>query len=235
VANEDSGGGLLGAVGALMALWSRGRTGRGQFLDSPHFHSAMEDICHIVRRSSDGNVLGAGAVDALQCGIGPLHRLYETADGWICVVAAKDTQIRALSQVLTVDILGDERFATAELRSEHAYELEDLLFDRFLSRTTQELLAALTAGGVPAAVPVYENNRRFMDDPEHLRLGRVGEFEHPRHGRTRQPAQLIRFEGTVVPPLRRAPELGEHTEEILEFLGVSADQAEQLRAAKAIR
>jgi len=235
VANEDSGGGLLGAVGALMALLHRGRTGRGQFLDSPHFHSAMEDMCHVVRRSSDGNVLGAGKLDTLQTGIGPLHRLYETADGWICVVAAKDADIRALSRVLDVEILGDERFATPELRAANSYELEDVLFDRFLARSTSELLEALAAAGVPAAEPVYENNRRFMDDPEHLRLGRVGEFDHPRYGKTRQPGVLIRFDGASVPPLRRAPELGEHTDEVLAALGIPPEEVARLRADDAVR
>jgi len=235
VANEDSGGGLLGAVGALMALLNRGRTGHGQFLDSPHFHSAMEDMCHVVRRSSDGNVLGAGRLDALQTGIGPLHRLYETADGWICVVAVKDTEINALGIVLDVDILGDQRFATPELRAENSYELEDVLFERFLARPTADLLSALSAVGVPAAEPVFENNRRFMDDPEQLRQGRVGEFDHPRYGKTRQPAALIRFRGAEVPPLRRAPELGEHTDEVLAAIGIAPEDVARLRAAEAIR
>jgi crotonobetainyl-CoA:carnitine CoA-transferase CaiB-like acyl-CoA transferase len=234
VANEDSGGGLLGAVGALMALWNRHQTGKGQFLDSPHFHSAMEDMCHVVR-GGDGTVLGAGRVDALQTGVSPLHRLYETSDGWIVVVAANDTDIAALGRVLDVEILGDERFGTPELREANAYELEDELFGRFLARTTGELLGKLTAAGVPAAEPVYENNRRFMDDPENLRLGRVGEFDHPRYGMTRQPAQLIRFQGATVPALRRAPELGEHTDEILAGIGIAAEEVARLRAAKAIR
>ncbi len=113
VANEDSGGGLLGgAVGALMALWNRHETGgKGQFLDSPHFHSAMEDMCHVVR-TGDGTVLGAGRLDALQMGVGPLHRLYETADGWIVVVAANDTDIAALGRVLggsTSSVTGGSR------------------------------------------------------------------------------------------------------------------------------
>ncbi|WP_264021467.1 CaiB/BaiF CoA transferase family protein [Mycolicibacterium pyrenivorans] len=234
VANEDSGGGLLGAVGALMALWNRHETGKGQFLDSPHFHSAMEDMCHVVR-TGDGTVLGAGRLDALQMGVGPLHRLYETADGWIVVVAANDTDIAALGRVLGVDILGDGRFATPQLREANAYELEDALFGQFLTRSTSDLLGELTAVGVPAAEPVYENNRRFMDDPENLRLGRVGEFDHPRYGLTRQPAQLIRFQGATVPALRRAPELGEHTDEILAAMGIPADEVASLRDAGAIR
>lgn len=235
VANEDSGGGLLGAVGALMSLWHRGRTGHGQFLDSPHFHSAMEDMCHVVRRSLDGSVLGAGKVDSLQCGVGALHRLYETVDDWICVVAVSDREIAALGAAIGFDILADERFSTAELREENGYELEDLLFGFFNSRTTAELLDQLAHAGVPAAAPVYENNRRFMDDEENLRLGRVGEFEHPRYGTTRQPAVLVRFDGAAVPALRRAPELGEHTDEILAGLGVAPEKIARLRRSVAIR
>jgi crotonobetainyl-CoA:carnitine CoA-transferase CaiB-like acyl-CoA transferase len=234
VANEDSGGGLLGAVGALMALWNRQQTGQGQFLDSPHFHSAMEDMCHVVR-GGDGTVLGSGRLDALQMGIAPLHRIYETSDGWIVVVAANDADIAALGGVLDFDILGDERFVTDEQRDANAYELEEELFRRFLGHSTGELLGALRAAGVPAAEPVYENNRRFMDDPENLRVGRVGEFDHPRYGMTRQPAQLIRFQGATVPALRRAPELGEHTDEILAAIGIAPYEVARLRAADAIK
>lgn len=75
---------------------------------------------HVVR-TGDGTVLGAGRLDALQMGVGPLHRLYETADGWIVVVAANDTDIAALGRVLGgVDILGDGRFATPQLREANA-------------------------------------------------------------------------------------------------------------------
>jgi crotonobetainyl-CoA:carnitine CoA-transferase CaiB-like acyl-CoA transferase len=74
-----------------------------------------------------------------------------------------------------------------------------------------------------------------MDDPEHLRLGRVGEFDHPRYGRTRQPGVLIRFDGASVPPLRRAPELGEHTDEVLAALGIPPEEVARLRAADAVR
>jgi crotonobetainyl-CoA:carnitine CoA-transferase CaiB-like acyl-CoA transferase len=195
----------------------------------------MEDMCHIVRRSSDGNVLGAGSLDALQTGVGPLHRLYETADGWICVVAIKEEDIDALGRVLDVDILGDPRFSTAELREANSYELEDELFQRLLAHSTADLVGALSSAGVPVAEPVYENNRHFMDDPQHLQLGRVGEFDHPRYGKTRQPGVLIRFEGASVPPLRRAPELGEHTDEILAALGIAPEHVARLRNAGAIR
>jgi crotonobetainyl-CoA:carnitine CoA-transferase CaiB-like acyl-CoA transferase len=235
VANEDSGGGLLGAAGALMALLHRQRTGKGQFLDSPHFHSALQDMSHIVRRSADGQVLGAESLDALQFGIGPLHRLYQTADGWLCLIAHTDDEIDAIGCELDLDLLGDQRFATADARTEHAYELEDLLSDAFAKEATAAMIARLRAVGVPVAEPVYDNNRPFMDDPNHLRVGRIGEFAHPRFGRTRQPAVLIRFEGAVVPVLRRPPELGEHTDEILASLGFDAEEAARLRASGAIR
>ena len=107
--------------------------------------------------------------------------------------------------------------------------------DRQSRRRRRLLIGALSAAGVPVAEPVYENNRRFMDDPQQLRLGRVGEFDHPRYGKTRQPGALIRFEGASVPPLRRAPELGEHTDEVLAALGIAPEDVARLRDAEAIR
>ncbi len=116
-ANEDSGAGMLGAVALLMALLCRRRTGTGQYLELPHLNSTMSDVAHIVRRT-DGTVLGAGSLDPLQFGTGPLSRLYATADGWVCLVAPKDEQFAALSKVLSLDLLGDERFADRRARDE---------------------------------------------------------------------------------------------------------------------
>ena len=52
-----------------------------------------------------------GRLDPLQTGIGPLDRLYETRDGWICIVALSDREIAALEPVLGLEILADLRFA----------------------------------------------------------------------------------------------------------------------------
>ena len=85
-ANEDPGNGLIGAIAILLALLHRDRTGRGQAIENPQLNATMTHLAHVVRTPA-GEVIGAGKLDPLQTGRGAFDRLYETADGWICVVA----------------------------------------------------------------------------------------------------------------------------------------------------
>ena len=232
-ANEDSGAGMLGAVALIMALLNRKRTGAGQYVELPQLNSTISDVAHIVRRP-DGSVLGDLGLDPLQLGPGPLERLYETADGWVCLVAPTDDEVRGLGKVINVDLLGDERFRTHELRA-HSYELEHLFCDYFAGQNTERALADLRAHGVPAVAPLMDANRKLMDDPANERLGRVGTFEHPRFGRVREVAVAYRVSGADMPPHRRAPEFGEHTDEILVWAGYSESAIAGLRARHAVR
>jgi crotonobetainyl-CoA:carnitine CoA-transferase CaiB-like acyl-CoA transferase len=232
--NEDTGAGMLGAVALLMALVHRKRTGNGQFFELPQLNSAMTDMAHIVRRS-DGTVLGADTLDPLQMGTSPLRRLYQTSDGWVCIVATSDAHVAALGQVLEVDLLADARFASGRLRADNAYLLEHLLMERFAGCTTAELLGKLRSAGVPAAEPTLNANIPTMDDPLNERLGRVAELQHPRYGRVREPAVMLRVTDTDIPPHRRAPELGEQSDEILGWAGYDAAAIGELRGAGVVR
>ena len=73
------------------------------------------------------------------------------------------------------------------------------------------------------AEPRPHNNVAFMRDPENRRTGRVAEVPHPRDGHVRELDQLVHISDAVVPPHRLAPELGEHTDDVL--AGVGYDQA----------
>lgn len=234
VANEDSGAGMLGAVSLLMALWHRTQTGQGQYLELPQLNSAMSDMKHVVRRS-DGLLLGAETLDGDQTGTGPLHRLYRTGDGWLCLVVTSDAEFAALDRGLGGELLKDGRFATSASRSRHAAELAALLSHRFSIRATDDLLSQLRDAGVAVVQPNVDNNVPTMDDPVNLQLGRVGEFVHPRLGKVREPGVMVRVDGTHLPPHRRAPELGEHTEEVLVWAGYRRDEIAALRSHGAIR
>ena len=74
-----------------------------------------------------------------------------------------------------------------------------------------------------------------MTDPENRRTGRVAELPHAAKGNVRELAALVRVSDAEVAPHRLAPELGEHTDEILSTLGYTADEIGELRASGAIR
>jgi crotonobetainyl-CoA:carnitine CoA-transferase CaiB-like acyl-CoA transferase len=233
--NEDPGNGLLGAVGAMMALVQRQQTGRGQYVENSQLNATMAHMAHVVR-TPDGTVLGAMRLDPLQTGFHALDRLYETADGWIAVAVTGDADVARLGEVVGLPLGADERFATAEARAEHDDELYAELGDAFFARTTQEWVGALTGAGLGAAVPASENNSRaFHRDPENHRTGRVVQVDHPVQGVVRELAHLMRVSDAARAEHRLAPELGEHTEEVLAELGYGPEQLAALEHRGSIR
>lgn len=92
--------------------------------------------------------------------------------------------------------------------------------------TTEELIALFAENDVPVA----KANRRseVASDPQVVATAALQEHEHRSAGRVRQPRHAIRFEGTPVPPVRCAPELAEHTVDILDELGLSPDEMREL-------
>jgi crotonobetainyl-CoA:carnitine CoA-transferase CaiB-like acyl-CoA transferase len=216
-----------------MALLHRQRTGQGQYVENPQLNATMAHMAHAVRQR-DGTVVGAGLLDPLQLGNGPLERLYETADGWLVIVALDDRHIVGLDQALGTDLSGDERFATPADREANAYELGMLLADAFAARKTVECLDALAAAGVPAAEPVTPNMQAFLRDPENHRSRRVAERTHPQKGTVRELDLLVRVSDAAAPPHRLAPALGEHSRDVLADLGYPPEQIAALHATGAI-
>jgi crotonobetainyl-CoA:carnitine CoA-transferase CaiB-like acyl-CoA transferase len=216
-----------------MALVHRQRTGEGQFLESPQLSAAMQHMAHVVR-DADGVVHGAVRLDPLQMGMRALDRLYEAADGWVCLVARSDRQLAALGEVLDVDLLGDPRFATADARRDNDYALIDALENRIRGRTQAELVGALRAAGVPVATPRMDKLREFYADAEQEDTGRVFAMPHERFGRVKEVDVLVRISDSGRVGHRIAPELGEQTAEILRDQGRSAADIEELRALGAI-
>jgi crotonobetainyl-CoA:carnitine CoA-transferase CaiB-like acyl-CoA transferase len=230
--NEDPGNGMLGALGILMALIHRRRTGEGQYVEHPQLNAALSHVAHIVRR--DGRPIGAMRLDPLQLGFGAADRLYETADGWLCLRATSPAEISGLAQVTEVDLVGDPRFASAEARLENRDVLEELLMKSLASRPTAELLDAFATAGVPALEPSPYNCQAFLRDPANKASGRVGECAHASRGKVREIGRLIRISHVTDAPHRLAPELGEHTDEILEELGNDTATIERLKAVSAV-
>jgi len=221
--NEDPANGLLGAFAMVAALVHRRATGAGHYVEHPQLNAALTHVAHIVRRP-EGEVLGAMRLDPVQLGTGPLERLYETADGWVCVVATSEAELAALAKVLDIDLdLGDDAGA-----------LESAIADATATRPTGPLVQELTAAGAPAAEPLGFNAVAFLRDPENHRTGRVAEGAHPTRGTVREIGTLIRASHAASAPHRLAPALGEHNAEVLTALGFSDEVVERLRAEGAL-
>jgi crotonobetainyl-CoA:carnitine CoA-transferase CaiB-like acyl-CoA transferase len=234
VGNEDPGNGLLGAIGMLMALLHRKRTGRAVTCENPQLNAAMGLMAHIVRQK-DGDAIGAARLDVLQTGGDALESLYATADGWVCVVAREDAEIEAFGLAVGLDVLGDPRFGTVEGRRQHREELAELLRPIFESRDTAAWLATFSVSCVAAVAPAGSSFMHdFFSEPYERRCGRVAEVAHPEKGNVREIAHLVRISHAEVVPHRLAPELGQHSDEILSWAGYEDDEIAALKAAGSV-
>jgi len=233
--NEDPGNGLTGAVAILMALVHQTRGGTGCYVENPQLNATMTHLSHVVRQP-DGTVLGAERLDPLQTGVGPIDRLYETRDGWICVVALSDAEIRRLQEAVRVSILDDPRFATHDLRMLNSYELADILSEQFLQDDSDEWLRRLRSAGVAAMIPQTESNSQaFHRDPVNHSIGRIAQVRDPKGQFVREAAIMVRVSGAAKAPHRLAPEFGADTEAVLREHGYSAEKVAELRERGSVR
>ena len=187
--------------------------------------------------SSDALLVNGEAVERPRLdhglhGTDACYRLYETQDGWIQIAAVKESQWIALCGALGApDLADDSRFAVADLRREHRHQLEALLAPRFLHRTSVSWSHALDDAGVPNEVPVDTHcGDLVLFDADNVALGMVAEYEHPMMGLMRQFGELVQFSdapGAIGGP---PPLVGEHTREILEWLGKDAGTIDALKA-----
>ena len=145
--NMDPGNGLMGAVGIMMALNHRAQTGEGQMIQCPQMVSGMlftSDMYYL----PDGTLSPQYELDQAQTGFGPMCRLYETKEDWICIVVPTEREFRAMCGVMGAPELADDpRWATTEARESSA-ELADALE------------AALQGAGRPRVVRRPRRRRR---------------------------------------------------------------------------
>ena len=108
-------------------------------------------------------------------------------------------------------------------------ELEQILADHFRARPRDEWLKVLGEAGVPAA-PV-NNLAEVTRYPQLLERQMVLHADHPKFPDLLVPGSPLKSVGEASIPNTRAPDLGEHTDEVLsEFLGYSAARIAHLRA-----
>jgi crotonobetainyl-CoA:carnitine CoA-transferase CaiB-like acyl-CoA transferase len=218
--------GLYLAIGILVALHERERTGCGRWVQTSLLESmiAMMDF-QAARFTIDGIVPAQeGNHHPTQIPMG----CFRTADSFLNIAGPSGRLWRSFCAVIGLpELVADERFDSSAKRSANRAELNDLISERLATRTTAEWVEALNIAGVPAG-PVYRMDEVFAD-AQVRHLGVVSGVEHTKLGHL----DLIRNAVTMTdgPPTVRSatPEAGAHTDEILAEIGVSATEMTALR------
>ncbi len=231
VAIADYIGAMNLATAVIAALYSRSQTGIGQKVETSLFGSmiaaqAWELQTYIMgrrrRRAGRGHAY-----------LPTIWRTFETADGWAVVGGVGDDRWPAFCAAVAMpELEHDERFANGLSRAVNILTLYELLDDKFLGKTTAEWIAVLEAHDmICAPVQDYET---LLSDPQALENGYVIDIDHPSAGPMQAVGFPWRFSETPAEAAPAAPELGQHSEEILLEAGYTWDQIAALRDSGAV-
>jgi len=217
--------GILAAMGVLAAYSNRLRTGRGQAVDTSLFEAG---ITHTYWQSAIA--MATGVAPGPMGSAHPLNAPYEafeTADGWITIGAANQTNWLRLLKAIGADALAEDlRFALNRDRMANRQALAATLAPIFRAQSSAEWLARLEAGGVPAG-PVLDVNAMHRD-PQTQAREMVVEVDHPRVGRMKTLGLPVKFSDTPGRVHGPAPLLGEHSRAILAEAGYTAEEIDSL-------
>ncbi|MGI9415300.1 MAG: CoA transferase, partial [Hyphomicrobiales bacterium] len=205
-------------------LLARERTGEGQ-----HVRLSMLDaVVGFLWGSDMGSQTFIGDELPQQRAASFIDLIYETADGHISVAVQSDREWAALTRALDQpEWLDDARFKTVALRQDNINDRLAMTQEVLLTRTAAEWIERLEAEDVPCA-PVLTRNG-VLDHDQVRENGLIVEIDHPVAGPIRQARPAARFSATEAAIRHGAPQLGEHTVDLLTELGYGAADIEALR------
>lgn len=225
----DSLAATYAAIGTLVALHQRDRSGRGQVVDSAIYEAVLAMMESLV---PEWQVAGyqRERTGAVLPNVSPSN-VYPTADGDTILIAAnQDTVFRRLAAAMgRPELADDERYATHGARGTSMAELDELIARWTAERKADELLELLAAEGVPAG-RTYRA-RDMLADPHFAARESIVRVPHPEFGELAMQNVFPRLSATPGRVRHAGPELGEHNDDVYRgLLELSDEELGRLRA-----
>ena len=234
LAPTDFASGSLGALGTVMALFYRERTGTSQSVETNLLNAGI-----LLSSESFSRYEGKPErilADRGQHGLSALHRLYQTNDGWIYMIASSKKELLALSEIIRLDKSSlSYKFTDYESLAGLGTNLTQKLSDIFRSYNSNGCLQLLHDAGVPCAPVITNYGIEFFSDPQAISNNMIIEHNHRNFGKLKFSQNLIVFGVTNEICAKPTPLLGEHSAEILKESGFSDITINRMFANKTIK
>ena len=223
--------GIFLAQGILAAIIERERSGRGQWVHTSLLQAMVTMLDFQAARWLIGNEIPPQAGNDHPTGI-PTG-VFTTKDGHINIAAAGQQMYRRLCEALGIEaLIDDPRFRSSKDRSKNRAVLNAELDRALAAKTSADWVELLNAKGVPSG-PIL-NVQQVYENEQIVHLNMAVPVKHRALGELRlqaPPSTLSRTPASVRTP---APDVGEHTDEVLGELGFSADDVARLRRDKVV-
>ena len=220
--------GLQTVIATVGALFHAIRTGEGQSVDVTMFESLSQFVLgdHMGGKTFVPPIGDAGYARLLA----PDRRPYATADGFLCVLIYNDKHWSNFFEAVgRIELKNDPRFCDHTSRAANIREVYEFVADIMHTRTTADWRALLEKADIPNT-PMHTIDS-LIDDPHLNGSGFFPQYQHPTEGTVRTTAPVGEWSETPLSIRRLAPQLGEHSHEILRELGYANEDIAQMVAA----
>lgn len=222
----DLSAGIFAALGTMIALFERERSGEGQWvqtsllasqimlLDYQAMRWLMDKTLPIQRGNDHPQIVPTG--------------VYQSSDGYFTLsTVGNDSYQRLCKAIGAPELATDPRFLDAKLREKNRQVMNAAIDAATRHKSAAEWVEILNAAGVPAG-PIYKLDEMFRD-PQVQETGIVQPLDHPKLGRVDILGQPIGLSRTPAAFRRAPPELGQHTREVLAEAGFTSGEIDDLR------
>ena len=239
----DTGSGAYLAIGILGALYQREQTGKGQ-----RVKVAMQDVMinfmrmPLARQQVTGRPadrVGNASPSSTAAPSGLFACRGGGANDYCFIYTARDEfsgnkQWNALlSTIGRDDLIGDERYATPELRFLRQAAVDAIIAPWMSTQDKVEAMTLLNRAGVPAGAVLDTGD--IIADEALFESGMLANVAHPTRGDIVLTGWPVRMTGSTTPQVESPPLLGEHSADVLhEYLGLEGDAVAALRTAGTI-
>ena len=206
--------GVALGYGIVVALLARERLGIAQEVHA----SQLGAMISIIEESALGNVLFCGRdqdrfVRADRRN--PISNCFKCKDGrWVFITMLYDKHLTLLSKMLNIEGLSqDPRFSSIRAREENRHVLISILDKAFSTKTADEWMEIARKHRAP--LTIANRLEDLEKDPQVLANDYIIEYDHPVLGTTRYAGYPFQLSETPASCESPAPEVGQHTEEIL--------------------
>ncbi|MEN9965969.1 MAG: hypothetical protein RL416_126 [Pseudomonadota bacterium] len=234
---NDIMGGIFGALGAMAALKQRETTGLGQEVQSSLFENNVFLVGqHMMQYASTG--VPAAPMPSRISAWGIYDVFSVKNDEQIFLAVVSDGQWEKFCNTFNLDNLREDlRFTTNNLRVENREVLLPILKEFLGSKYLNEIAEKFESNGLPYAL--IKKPQDLFDDPHLIATDGLGEIEMssgPRSGTTtKTPLLPITMDGKRLQIRLNPPKLGEHSKSLLNGLGYSDSEIDQLIINKVVQ